>query len=107
MKLGGAKFSESFAHAVLCVLRELVINAVRHGKAANVVVTGWRDGDGFAFSVSDDGRGFDVASAKGVEEGHYGLQGVRERIRQFGGELRVESAPGKGTTARFSVSEDV
>ena len=107
MDLGGAKFGESFAHAVLCVLRELVINAVRHGEATNVVVMGRRDGDGFAFSVSDDGRGFDVASAKGIEEGHYGLQGVRERIRPFGGELRVESAPGKGTTARFSVSEDV
>lgn len=106
MELGGAKFGESFAHAVLCVLRELVINAVRHGEAANVVVAGRRDGDGFAFSVSDDGRGFDVASAKGVEEGHFGLQGVRERIRPFGGELRVESAPGKGTTARFSVREE-
>ena len=107
MELGGAKFGESFAHAVLCVLRELVINAVRHGKATNVVVMGRRDGGGFAFSVSDDGCGFDFASARGVEEGHYGLQGVRERIRQFGGELRIESAAGKGTTARFHVSEDV
>ncbi len=107
MELGGAKFGESFAHAVLCVLRELVINAVRHGKATNVVVMGRRDGGGFAFSVSDDGCGFDVASAKGVGEGHYGLQGVRERIRPFGGELCVESAAGKGTTARFHVSEDV
>lgn len=107
MELGGAKFGESFAHAVLCVLRELVINAVRHGKATNVVVMGRRDGGGFAFSVSDDGCGFDFASARGVEEGHYGLQGVRERIRPFGGELRIESAAGKGTTARFHVSEDV
>lgn len=87
-------------------MREGVINAVRHGGARNVFVSGSRSGDGFAFSVRDDGCGFDVAACPGVDEGHFGLQGARERIRMFGGELELESEPGKGTAMRFAVREE-
>ena len=55
-------------------------------------------------SVKDDGIGFDPASAPGVADGHFGLQGIRERITRYGGELRVESAPGKGTRAVIRLS---
>ena len=103
---GERRFSESFAHAVVCAVREGVINAVRHGGARNVFVSGSRSGDGFAFSVRDDGCGFDVAACPGVDEGHFGLQGARERIRMFGGELELESEPGKGTAMRFAVREE-
>ena len=103
---GERRFSESFAHAVVCAVREGVINAVRHGGARNVFVSGSRSGDGFAFSVRDDGCGFDVAARPGVDEGHFGLQGARERIRMFGGELELESEPGKGTAMRFVVREE-
>lgn len=103
--IGERRFSESFAHAVICAVREGVINAVRHGGAGNVEVKGSREGGAYAFSVSDDGCGFDVAACPGVGEGHFGLQGVRERIRMSGGELELESEPGKGTTLRFVVHE--
>ena len=105
---GGTRFSESFAHAVVCTVREGVINAVRHGGAKNVRVTGSRgEGGTFAFSVVDDGCGFDVAARPGVDEGHFGLQGARERIRMLGGELEIESEPGKGTAMRFAVRESL
>ena len=46
------------------------------------------------FTVADDGRGFDPASAARGS----GLQGMADRIEAIGGTLEVDSAPGQGTT---------
>ncbi|MFN2155314.1 MAG: ATP-binding protein, partial [Anaerolineae bacterium] len=51
--------------------------------------------------VRDDGQGFDPTQP--VPEGHYGLQGMRERAEMVGGVLTVDSAPSRGTTVRFEV----
>jgi len=45
-------------------------------------------------AVADDGRGI------GDAEGGFGLRGMAERARQFGGRVSVESARGRGTTVR-------
>ena len=49
--------------------------------------------------MRDDGRGFDPARRAGPSEGHFGLEGVRERVRRLGGAFRIESAPGAGAAA--------
>ena len=38
-------------------------------------------------------------------EGHYGLQGMRERAKMIGGELEIVSQPGEGTSIRLIVEE--
>ena len=48
-------------------------------------------------TVADDGRGFDPATAPGVEDGHLGLTVMRERARGHGGECEITSTPGTGT----------
>jgi signal transduction histidine kinase len=53
-----------------------------------------------ALVVEDDGGGFDL---DGVRDGGLGLSGMRERVALVGGRLRVESAPGKGTTLAAEV----
>lgn len=93
------RLSEERVHAILKVIRELAANAVAHGKARHVRVAGETHGGVVSFAVTDDGTGFDPATAPGPSEGHFGLQGVRERLREFGGTLTVESRPGHG--ARF------
>ena len=50
--------------------------------------------DKLEIEISDDGIGFDPET---VEAGHYGLLGMRERVRLAGGNLDVHSEPGKGT----------
>jgi signal transduction histidine kinase len=45
--------------------------------------------------VHDDGRGFEPTQ---VPHGHHGLVGMRVRLELHGGRLKVESAPGRGTT---------
>ena len=92
-------FTEKSAHAIIHIVRELVTNAVRHGGAKHIRVAGAFEADTLKFSVTDDGCGFDPAASPGADEGHFGLQGVRERVDSFGGEITIESAPGKGTKA--------
>ena len=55
--------------------------------------------DGHKFSCTDNGCGFDVAQAPSSAAGHFGLQGIRDRIRTFNGSFKLTSAPGKGTKA--------
>ena len=90
-------FDDTDAHAVLSVIRELVANAIAHGQAGRIRIAGDFTDGLFAFSVRDDGRGFDPDLAPGLSEGHFGLQGIRERVKKLKGELAVESAPGGPT----------
>ena len=93
------RMDDTVAHAAICIVRELVSNALRHGGATRVTVTGGERGGALALEVRDDGRGFDPAARPGPAEGHYGLEGVRERVRRLGGSFRIESAPGAGAAA--------
>ena len=93
--------SDTAAHTVLCIIRELVANAIRHGKAAHVRVAGSIEDGTLLFSVSDDGRGFDPVDHPGPHEGHFGLTGIQERLSTLGGTMNIESTRGK---TRVSVS---
>ena len=91
------QLSDSTAHNILCIIRELCVNSVRHGKARHIWIAGERRKESVKFSVRDDGCGFDPAAYPGPSQGHFGLQGVKERINRMGGSLTVDSVPGKGT----------
>jgi signal transduction histidine kinase len=53
--------------------------------------------------VSDNGCGFEPEDAFAGMGGHFGLIGIRERAERIGGELRLESQPGRGTQVEVSV----
>lgn len=91
-----SRLTDNTAHAILRIIRELVVNALRHGGATSVQVAGILDKTGLQFSVSDNGCGFDPDDHPGVLQGHFGLQGVEERLTQLGGKLTIESRPGHG-----------
>ena len=98
--------SDSTAHAILMIIRELVSNAIRHGHARNIGITGGRRGGELAFSVRDDGCGFDVATRPDQSEGHFGLEGIEHRVRNLNGTFSLTSAPGRGTTATVTLNLD-
>ena len=99
-----SKLADSTAHAILGIVRELAANAVRHGGAKSIRVAGSIDSAGIAFSLSDDGCGFDPATAPGFAQGHFGLQGVRERVSAMGGTVEIDSAPGRGARVEVRLS---
>lgn len=54
-------------------------------------------------AVEDDGFGFDPDDRPGLAEGHFGLQGVEERVDELGGELSIRSRKGEGTRVAFRI----
>lgn len=94
-----AKIGDSALHAVLCIVRELVSNSIVHGQAAHVRIAGAIDEEALRFSVTDDGIGFDIAFAPGVAEGHFGLQGIRERLNRLEGTLSFSTVSPQGCSA--------
>ena len=93
------KLADQTAYSVLRIVRELVINAIRHGKASKVRIAGSLDEGTLRFSVTDDGRGFDPDACPGVAQGHFGIEGIRERVDLLGGTFDLTSSPGHGTKA--------
>lgn len=92
-----ARLNDNTAHTILRIVRELVSNAIRHGHAASVRVAGAVEADRLSLSVQDDGTGFDPSSRPSIREGHFGLDGIKERIRSFSGNMEIASNPGHGT----------
>jgi signal transduction histidine kinase len=78
------------------VVQEALTNVVRHARARSVSVVATASEQQLQVVVEDDGIGFDEARVPPADK--LGLMGMRERMELLGGSLRVESAPGRGTT---------
>jgi signal transduction histidine kinase len=74
-------------------------NAARHADATTVRLELRAVAGGAVLEVIDDGRGFDTNPAS-APTGGVGLRLMRERIAELGGELALDSRPGRGTTVR-------
>jgi len=85
---------------LLLVLQEAIHNALHHATPSTVSVTVAADraGRDVEAEVRDDGCGFTVGEQVGPAQGHFGLDGMRERVERLGGSLAIVSAPGEGTT---------
>ena len=78
------------------VISEALANIARHAQASRVSlrIASSASGKGMTIEIGDNGIGFEPEA---VEAGHYGLLGMRERVRLAGGHLTIDSAKGKGT----------
>lgn len=79
--------------------REAVHNIARHAQARQVAVTLAWDATTLRLAISDDGRGFDPATAVPGS----GLANLRHRAAALGGRLEMVSAPGTGTRITLEV----
>jgi PAS domain S-box-containing protein len=85
--------------ALYRIVQEALANVVRHaGSTSARVSLACVDGL-LEVTVADEGRGFDPTAVEREVQG-MGLLGMRERARNAGGELTVESAPGAGSRVR-------
>ena len=98
------RLTDNTTHAFLKIIRELSLNAIRHGHATSVKVAGALEDGRLSFSVRDNGAGFDPDACPGVTAGHFGIQGIRERLDRFNGQLVYERLPTGGMRATVSMS---
>jgi signal transduction histidine kinase len=93
---------EAEAAAYFCIL-EALQNVAKYARASRATVALSCPDGHLGFTVTDDGDGFDATKATHGT----GLQGMADRLAAVGGILRVESAPGSGTTVsgRLPVAE--
>jgi signal transduction histidine kinase/HAMP domain-containing protein len=82
--------------------QEALTNVVRHAHAENVWIDLRERDSELRLTVSDDGVGFDLRSVlqEGEEDGQLGLMGMQERVALLGGEMEIDSGPGRGTEIR-------
>src|SRR5262249_30898570 len=86
------------------IASEALRNAFRHAGAQQIEVELRYDPRELRLRVRDDGRGIESAVlSAGGREGHFGMQGMRERAKGIGGRLTVWSAAGSGTEVELSV----
>lgn len=87
------------------VIQESLTNVEKHAQAeqASVVVNFRRSR--VRASVTDDGIGFNVKKAK--KEGHFGIQGMQERLDMIGGKLTIRSKPENGTEIIIEIPRDI
>ncbi|MFI0452502.1 sensor histidine kinase [Actinomadura sp. 6N118] len=78
--------------ALLRCTQESLANVRKHAAATTIGVVLTRDPHAIELEITDDGRGFIVAESQG-----FGLDGMRKRLAELGGELTVTSSPGDGT----------
>jgi two-component system sensor histidine kinase UhpB len=78
------------------VVQETLTNVLRHAEASRVTIRATRHGNEIVVDIQDDGKGIEATRAEG--HASWGILGMRERARHFGGELTVAGEAGAGTT---------
>ncbi len=94
-----ARHTPEVETALYRIVQETLTNASKHGQAKRAVVEIREQDATVHLSVRDDGEGFDP---HGDTDG-FGLLGVHERVELLGGELLIESAPGRGALIKVSI----
>ncbi len=87
------------------IAQEALTNVVRHAQAQRVMVELNQLDDQLKLSIRDDGVGFDVGKAwnKAIHGASLGVLGMQERAHLAGGQLEIDSAPGRGTNVRATL----
>jgi len=87
------------------IVQEASENALRHGKARKIDISGALKPDEIELVIADNGAGFDAGQgfelAGLLANKHFGLAGMLERARLIGGDVRIDSDPETGTQVSF------
>jgi signal transduction histidine kinase len=97
------KMPAEVQYNLLRIAQEAISNSVKHSGARTIEVALAGSTTEVSLSVKDDGSGMERQENIDVQRGHYGLIGMHERAAEIGGNLKLVSVPGKGTTVSVLV----
>ena len=84
------------------LVQECFSNVIKHSRAGSVVLRVGRKNGKIHLQVRDDGVGFDLSKA-GRKQDSFGLSGMKERVALLGGDIQIQSSPGKGTKVGIAI----
>jgi signal transduction histidine kinase len=90
---GLGRYTQDVEAALYFSVLEALQNVAKYSRASAARVSLCHEGEQLAFSVADDGVGFDPAATRMGS----GVQGIADRLAAIGGTLQITSAPGQGT----------
>jgi len=91
---------DTVKETILRTVSEALTNIARHAQASEAAVKLSVKENQLEIEIKDNGLGFDPHN---IPSGHYGLLGLRERIRLTGGSLTLDTAPQKGTILTIEI----
>lgn len=89
-------------HHVVAIVQESLSNTLRHARASKVTISIEQSHGPVILCIEDNGRGFSPQTAPAG----YGLRSMRDRARILGGQLDIDSTPGKGTQITLNLPEE-
>ncbi|HXO77634.1 MAG TPA: PAS domain S-box protein, partial [Puia sp.] len=96
------KYSSVISIGLFRICQETLTNVARHANASKIRISlQEREDANILLKIEDDGKGFEVG--KTGEKKTLGLLGMKERTLMMGGQFRMDSHPGKGTTLSVTV----
>ncbi len=95
-----ADMSPALAINIYRIVQEATNNAVKYAGFTKLEIAFEKQNNKLSVKVEDDGRGFVLND---LSEKGYGLINMKERVREFNGNLELNSTPGKGTTVKVEV----
>lgn len=93
-------FDLPLRRSLLLVIKEVLANAAKHSEATRLLLKIYRSGQKLIVVVEDNGRGFDLKTAR---RDRNGLSNVFQRMNEAGGECQIVTQPGKGCRVEFSI----
>ncbi len=97
------RFDPMLEGVVFRIVQEALTNVVRHSQAKEANVSLRRSNGDLRVEISDRGVGFDK---KKIPKDRFGLRGIEERARLFGGSARIITSPGQGTKVAVTIPRD-
>ena len=98
------KLSDIQEMNVFRIAQEALTNVIKHAEATKIWLTLKNNGETIVLQVKDNGKGFDVPRKRNLlKASRFGIVGIMERARIAGGNVKVESADGQGTTVTVVV----
>lgn len=105
-----ARLDPNLEQHIFRIVQQACENALRHSKGKKLSIKGSIDPERVAFSIEDDGDGFELNSHSGLAHllatRHFGLAGMNERAAMVGASLDIQSSPGKGTRVSLEWEPD-
>ncbi|AHM60313.1 integral membrane sensor signal transduction histidine kinase [Flammeovirgaceae bacterium 311] len=92
------RLKNNFKLIIYRMVQELVNNIIKHANATHALVQLSYHEQVLSITVEDNGKGFTQTEGKGI-----GLQNLKNRINDIGGQLTIESSEGKGTTVYLEI----